>query len=93
MTPVRTLTIAFVIGLAFTGQAIAQDTSPPEPGSGGQLIDLPSALKLAGANNLDLALIRQSLIQAEASDDAATLKFFPWVSPGSSPTVLPSRRS
>jgi outer membrane protein TolC len=47
-----------------------------------QPIDLPTTLRLAGANNLDLALIRQALVQAEAQNDAATLGFFPWLSGG-----------
>lgn len=48
----------------------------------GQTIDLPTALRLAGANNLDLAIIRQALVQAEAVNDEATLNFVPWLSGG-----------
>lgn len=45
-------------------------------------VDLPSVLRLAGANNLDLQIIRQALVQAEAQNDAATLGFLPWLSGG-----------
>src|SRR6516225_6848618 len=49
----------------------------PQSVAGVQPIDLPTALKLAGANNLDLALTREALIQAEAQNDAATIGLFP----------------
>lgn len=71
-----------LICLAFNKQASAQTALSVSAGAAGTLIDLPSALKLAGDNNLDLALVRQSLVQAHASDDAAILRFFPWVTPG-----------
>lgn len=48
----------------------------------GQPIDLPTALRLAGANNLDLAIVQQRLLEAKAADDAARLRFFPWLSTG-----------
>jgi outer membrane protein TolC len=47
-----------------------------------QPIDLPTTLRLAGANNIDLALIREALVQAEAQNDAATLSFIPNLSGG-----------
>lgn len=47
-------------------------------------IDLPTALRLAGANNIDLALVRTAERQAKAANDAATLSFFPWLSVGAS---------
>jgi outer membrane protein TolC len=46
-----------------------------------QLIDLPTTLRLAGANNLDIKIAREKLKQAEAANEAATLKFFPWLEP------------
>ncbi len=54
--------------------------TPPAPA--GQPIDLPTVLRLAGANNLDLAIVRQQLLQAKAADEAARLRFFPWLNPG-----------
>ena len=68
--------------LAYTAQAQAPAVTPDEPApsiAGVQPIDLPTTLRLAGANNLDLALTREALVQAEALNDAATLGFFPAV--------------
>lgn len=54
----------------------------PQSVAGVQPIDLPTTLRLAGANNIDLALIREALVQAEAQNDAATLSFIPNLSGG-----------
>ena len=45
-------------------------------------IDLPTALKLAGAQNLDVQIARQSLAEAKANHESAVWQFFPWLSPG-----------
>jgi len=45
-------------------------------------IDLPSALKLAGAQNLDVQLARERLTEAKANHTGALARFFPWISPG-----------
>lgn len=47
-----------------------------------QPIDLPTALKLAGAQNLDVQIARERLREAEAQRDTAIYNFFPWVTPG-----------
>lgn len=47
-----------------------------------QPIDLPTALKLAGAQNLDVQIARERLREAEAQRDATIYNFFPWVTPG-----------
>jgi outer membrane protein TolC len=47
-----------------------------------QMIDLLAALRLAGMNDLDLALVREAENQAKAANDAATLRFFPWLTAG-----------
>jgi outer membrane protein TolC len=69
--------------------AVWAQAVPPAPSnntavSGGnvQPIDLPTALKLAGANNIDLAITREALVQAESQNDAATLSFFPNLAAG-----------
>jgi len=49
-----------------------------------QGIDLSSALKLAGMNDIDLALVREAENLAKAANDAATLRFFPWLNAGGS---------
>src|SRR5579864_1263475 len=66
-------------GAAFAQSAAVPPSKAQEPQSaaGVQPIDLPTTLKLAGANNLDLALTREALVQAEAQNDAATLGFLP----------------
>ena len=46
------------------------------------LIDLPTALRLAGAQNLDVQLAREKLAEAKANRDLAVAQFFPWLSPG-----------
>ena len=58
----------------------APESVPPSDAP--QMIDLTTALKLAGMNDIDLALVREAENQARAADDAATLKFFPWLSAG-----------
>ena len=57
-------------------------TQASQPVADVQPIDLPTTLRLAGANNIDLALIREALVQAEAQNDAATLSFVPNLSGG-----------
>jgi len=47
----------------------------------GNVIDLPTALRLAGANNLDVQIAREKLVEARAADDSARARFFPWVAP------------
>ena len=45
-------------------------------------IDLPTALRLAGARNLDIQIARESLREAEAKRTSATELYFPWLAPG-----------
>src|SRR5260370_39011547 len=45
-------------------------------------IDLPSALRLAGAQNLDVQLAREKLAEARAEQESAIERFFPWAAPG-----------
>ncbi len=45
-------------------------------------IDLPTALKLAGAQNLDVQIARERVKEAKAQHEQARLQFFPWISPG-----------
>jgi outer membrane protein TolC len=80
------LTIACAFGIfsicALPAEAVEPAGTPPPPAQTNQPIDLPTVLRLAGANNLDLAIVRQQLLQAKAADEAATLRFFPWLAPG-----------
>jgi outer membrane protein TolC len=45
-------------------------------------IDLPTALRLAGARNLDVQIARERLNEAQANKQSAVEQFFPWVAPG-----------
>jgi outer membrane protein TolC len=45
-------------------------------------IDLPTALRLAGAQNLDIQIARERLNEAQADRQTALEGFFPWVSAG-----------
>ena len=45
-------------------------------------IDLPTALRLANAQNLDLQIARERLKEAKANHESAVELFFPWISPG-----------
>jgi outer membrane protein TolC len=45
-------------------------------------IELPTVLRLAGAQNLDIQIARQGLEEARARHRTAVQEFFPWVSPG-----------
>ena len=46
------------------------------------VIDLPTALRLAGAQNLDLKLAQEKLAEARADHESARQQFFPWIAPG-----------
>ena len=46
-----------------------------------QSIDLATALRLAGARNLDVEIARERVNEARAAGDAARARFFPWVAP------------
>src|SRR6266481_4835511 len=54
----------------------AQDTNRTFP------IDLPTALRLANARNLDIQIARSRVAEARANRDTALERFFPWLSPG-----------
>jgi outer membrane protein TolC len=55
----------------------AQEDKPaPQP------IDLPTALRLAGAQNLDVQIARERVNEAKAQQQSATAQFFPWISAG-----------
>jgi outer membrane protein TolC len=46
------------------------------------LIDLPAALRLAGAQNLEIQIAREQLKEAEAQRVSAVERFFPWIAAG-----------
>src|SRR5690348_7256993 len=44
-------------------------------------IDLPSALRLAGARNIDIQLACEKFAEAQGAEESAIERFFPWVGP------------
>jgi outer membrane protein TolC len=45
------------------------------------VIDLPTALRLADAKNLEIELAREKLVEARAAHDSVRQKYFPWIAP------------
>ena len=83
--------MALLCGPSFAQTPPPAPPPPSVPPTGGtsattagerQMIDLPAALQLAGMNDIDLALIREAENLAKAANDAATLRFFPWLNIG-----------
>lgn len=79
------LLLTFALGVS-PQTSFAQPAAPANPSlpetPASQAIDLATTLRLAHAQNLDIQIARQKLIEAKASHDAALLQFFPWLSPG-----------
>jgi outer membrane protein TolC len=72
----RTCQCCLILGLvSFT--AYGQSTN-----GSAYLIDLPTALRLAGAQNLDVQIARERLREADANRSSALEQFFPWLAPG-----------
>ena len=65
-----------------SGVTRAQSPASPPDVSRNQPIDLATTLRLAGIDNLDLAAVRAAERQAKAANDAATLRFFPYLTIG-----------
>jgi outer membrane protein TolC len=57
-------------------------TRAEETNRSGLPIDLPTALRLAGAQNLDVQIARERLAEAKANHTSAVAQFVPWLSPG-----------
>jgi outer membrane protein TolC len=57
----------------------AAESRPTPPANG--VIDLPTALRLAGASNLDVEIAREKVVEARAASDAARARYFPWITP------------
>ena len=58
------------------GNLPGQDTNQVHP------VDLPTVLRLAGAQNLEIQMARERLREAEAQRSSALERFFPWIAPG-----------
>ena len=67
---------ALVIGCSSLAQAKPTVTNGAAP------IDLATALRLAGAQNLDVAIARERVKEARALHEQARMQFLPWITPG-----------
>ena len=74
------LRLAICAAGALLGSALivsAQETNrAPQP------IDLTTALRLAGAQNLDVQIADVAVAEAKANQQSALAQFFPWLAPG-----------
>ncbi len=75
------LSVAFICLPASPRPAIAADLNPASINSLAS-IDLPTVLRLAGAQSLDVQIARERLNEAKANRSSAVEQFFPWFSPG-----------
>lgn len=76
------LLASVIVGVTVLSNVHAQNAVPAAGGAETYPIDLPTALRLAHAENLDVQIAQQRLDEAKANRDAALLQFFPWISPG-----------
>jgi len=82
--------VAALFGTLLVFSARPAETPPtgqagPAPANGTNQvypIDLPTALRLAGAQNLDVQIARERLNEAQAASLSAMEQFFPWLAPG-----------
>ena len=84
MTGTRSF-LCSAIALGFTAMAllqvvpvVAESNRSPKV----LTINLPTALRLAGARNIDIQLAREKLAEAYAAEESAMERFFPWLAPG-----------
>ena len=64
--------------------ALAVGVARAQATSGAYPIDLPTALRLAGAQNLDIQIARRAVDEATANRLSAIEQFFPWLALGAS---------
>ena len=70
---------ALLLICACTAALRAAEPAALAPADG--MIDLPTTLRLAGANNLDVQIAREKLVEARAANDSARARYFPWIAP------------
>jgi len=69
-------TVALIAIALSIGLASSQESNELYP------IDLPAALRLAGAQNLDVQIAQERVKEAEAERISAVERYFPWIAPG-----------
>ena len=78
----RAVRVASAVILAFAALLQLPTVSAHAFRSNRLLIDLPAALRLAGARNLDVKIARDRLKEAQAKRTSSLERFFPWLAPG-----------
>lgn len=71
----------FAVALWMVGCLMGAPLPAQAPADATSTIDLPTALQLAGAKNLDVLIAREKVTEARAAHDSARSRFFPWISP------------
>ena len=84
-TPCAAALLCIVVSL--TGPALGSFAQPAVVTNsvftnGVSLIDLPAALQLAGARNLDIQIAREKVAEAKANRESSVWQFFPSITPG-----------
>ena len=81
--------LAAMMMMVVAGLAAAADSVPNRgtnaaatTNAGAVILDLPTVLRLAGAQNLDVQIATEKLAEARANHAGALLQFFPWLAPG-----------
>ena len=73
MKPFQLPLLFLAVSLADAGFALGQEA--------GGTIDLPTALRLAGADNVEVRIAREKVAEARAAGDSAKARFYPWITP------------
>lgn len=69
--------------LIITAAAYGLLAAPAAPASTEPtVVDLATALRLAGAQNSEVAIARERVLEAEAAHEQARQRFLPWLAPG-----------
>jgi len=77
----RNLLIIALLAISISSPA-AEKTATDTANTNIMLVDLPTVLRLAGAQNLDVQIARQRVAEARANRESSTWQFFPSISPG-----------
>ncbi|MDB6066034.1 MAG: Outer rane efflux protein [Pedosphaera sp.] len=72
--------LPMIASQAQNASQITNTSRTAQPGT--YAIDLPTVLKLANAQNLDVQIAQQQSAEARARYETAVMQFLPWVSPG-----------
>ncbi len=73
---------SLLLGCCLTFASFAAETSQAPTATNSLPIDLPTVLRLAGAQNLDVQIARQRLAEAQANRETAIWQFIPAIRPG-----------